>query len=206
MVQRIHQHLLKYALFKIVVIGALLEVGKPHVFVWIIWFIIVSALSVLMQLAVDRMNRLATPDILSASNARIVGSFLMVFIANLMAAVGFAWLYWSRGIQWVLLLTFDVRGRAADARWPGLVTGRARMAQCFLLLLDGLRSAVKYGAMLYDLRAHDSWESRYEWAGCADAAADVAGDVMHLLHYAHIIVSGLLPVGPARCACAPPYG
>jgi len=160
--------LLKYILFKIVFVGAILEI--PHLrelLIWIAWFSVLGFLRIFSLLARDRFGYLATymPAAPLSVHVRVLTLLFIISCADLVWFSFCLSVFGAAGISVVLLMTFE----------------------CLTLLLDTLQTVGKYVIHLVDRYWKEGlWESRSCYTYYTEFLLDTCVLVTTLGHYLHI--------------------
>jgi len=166
--EKLCARLLKYVLFKIVFIGAILEI--PHLrelLIWVSWFSILGFLRIFSHLAKDRFGYLVTymPNAVWSVHARVLTLLFIILGADILWFSLCLSVFHSAGLSVLLLMTFE----------------------CLTLFLNTIQTVAKYVIHLMDRYWQEGvWEHRTTYIYYIEFTLDTGILLLTLAHYLHI--------------------
>jgi len=167
--RRMHDRLVKYILFKFVMVGSILEfAGTLDMLVWLAWFSGLGFLKLFSLLSRDRFEYLTThkPNTALVIHLRILGLLVVIMLANALGFTASLYIFRSKDITVMFLLMFE----------------------CITLFLSTVQTVAKYGIHLVDqLKKDEFWELRGMYIFYTEFVTDSLILVATIGHYTYVI-------------------
>ncbi|KAL6077071.1 E3 ubiquitin-protein ligase amfr-like [Balamuthia mandrillaris] len=166
--RQLYDRLLKYILFKIVFVGAILEIPRlRELFLWVAWFSVLGFFRTFSLLARDRYEYLVNhaPSTRLAAHLRVIGLLVAIIVADISWFLLCLFSFGTSGLSIIFLMTFE----------------------CFTLFLDTLQTLIKYAIHLHDLRNDTLWEEKTTYIYYTEFITDSLVLMATLIHYIHIL-------------------
>eukprot|EP01122_Echinamoeba_exundans_P013258 TRINITY_DN5757_c0_g1_i1.p1 TRINITY_DN5757_c0_g1~~TRINITY_DN5757_c0_g1_i1.p1 ORF type:complete len:665 (-),score=93.29 TRINITY_DN5757_c0_g1_i1:21-2015(-) len=159
--------MVNYLLWKVLVVGAILEPSMTDLVVWTIWFSFVGLMHTFCGLAAERFKNLMTysPNAVWWAHARLVALLLLLLFADL-------------GWFTLCLSVFSAEGRTQVF---------LLVYECFTLFVDCVSGLVKNLIHFADLARGGNWEGRGAYMFYTDVIASAIVLAATLGHYVVIL-------------------